>query len=139
MYNSPKAAHFVAVKDGEELPWNDKLGLVCRWQAAGIFAERGITDMMHVKISDLASAISVVNKTCQESDPAIAIKLADGAVSMQQEAEPEPTTEERLQAVADAAVALIAATNQVNRGIWQVPHAAMHGLMRALTDAGIDF
>lgn len=42
-------------------------------------------------------------------------------------------------AVADAAVALIASVGQVNRGMWQVPHTAMQGLMLALKNAGIDF
>lgn len=54
-------------------------------------------------------------------------------------AEPEPPTVDQLNTVASASVALIQSVERVNRGMWQVPHATMQGLMRALQDAGIEF
>lgn len=45
MYDSPKAAHFVATMDGVPFKWNDEAGLSARWEAAR-FIGKHIPDMM---------------------------------------------------------------------------------------------
>jgi len=47
--------------------------------------------------------------------------------------------EERLQSIADATVEMFHSVEQVNHGMWQVPHAEMQKLMKAVQSAGIEF
>ena len=63
MYDSPKAAHFIAMQDGHELTWNDEAGLRVRWAAAHAFKDHGIHDMMHaeLRLAKVAEILSIVN------------------------------------------------------------------------------
>jgi hypothetical protein len=64
--------------------------------------------------------------------------VAAGLATETQEA-PAPAIGPAPGSVAAAAIALFAATDTVNRGVWQVPHAAMVELMRAVEAAGYSF
>lgn len=79
MYDSPKAAHFDAYRDGVKLGWNDPAGLDARWKVARVVSDRlsevGMSaDMMRMnsaKIAAIEAAIAELN-----ADNGITVKLA---------------------------------------------------------------
>lgn len=52
MYDSPKAIHFVALHNGDELHHSDPVGIRQRWAAAGYAASLGIWNMMRITAFD---------------------------------------------------------------------------------------
>lgn len=82
MYDSPKAAHFIASRGDGPLKWNDEDGLRVRWMAARRLEDAGIHNMLDVFRDDRLLAIvdKVVADVREETGISLALMVIETGV-----------------------------------------------------------
>lgn len=63
MYDSPKAVHFVAKRDGVEIPTQRMVSIAMRWRVAHACRNAGVRCMMHLSQSDRITIDEITEST----------------------------------------------------------------------------